>query len=77
MAAGLPSVVTNVSGSQDMVRDGWNGFVVEPRDTVEMASRLSQLVEDEDLQRRMGCVAQGESGRYGWDRISREYLRHM
>jgi glycosyltransferase involved in cell wall biosynthesis len=77
MAAGLAEVVTNVSGSQDMVQDGVNGFVIEPGDVTAMASRLVQLVEDRRLRKQMGQASLVASPRYGWDRISREYLAHM
>lgn len=77
MAAGLPEVVTDVSGSQDMVHDGVNGFVVEPGSVEAMAAALERLILDEALRRRMGQAGLAESTRYGWDRISREYLEHM
>jgi glycosyltransferase involved in cell wall biosynthesis len=77
MGAGLPQVVTNISGSQDMIRDGYNGFVVEPGDPDVLADALGRLAGDEDLRRRIGRQGQEESRDYSWDRISRKYLEHM
>jgi len=76
MGAGLPAVVTNISGSQDMVQTGENGFVLEPGDAEGMAEALLQLVQDEPLRERMRQTALEKSKLYSWDRISRLYLEH-
>ena len=74
MAAGLPLVVTDVGGSQDMVCNGHNGFVVAPGNPREMADFLGQLVRDRAKRIRMAEASRAESARYGWDRISGLYL---
>jgi glycosyltransferase involved in cell wall biosynthesis len=76
MAAGLPLVVTNVSGSQDLVQTGENGMLVEPGDVGEMASALLQLAGDQPLRQRWGGINLAGSDNYSWDRISRMYLEH-
>jgi len=40
MAAGLPPVVTNVGGNPDIVKNGENGLVVEPKDTPALADAI-------------------------------------
>lgn len=54
MAAAKPAVVTNVGGNPELVRDGFNGFLVEKADAAGLEGALSKLVEDADLRRRMG-----------------------
>ena len=76
MVAGLPLVVTNVSGSQDIVQSGENGMVVEPGDVGEMAKGLRQLASDRELRQQMGALNLARSDNYSWDRISRMYLEH-
>ena len=76
MVAGLPLVVTNVSGSQDIVQSGENGMVVEPGETDEMAKAILQLVMDKRMRQRMGAVNLSRAENYSWDRISRLYLLH-
>jgi glycosyltransferase involved in cell wall biosynthesis len=42
---GLPIITTNVSGIEDLVTDGENGFVVETGDTEAFARKLSLLLD--------------------------------
>lgn len=76
MAAGLPEVVTNVSGSQDVIKSGTNGFVAKPNQPDEMADALYKLATDESLRKRMADANRERSKFYGWDHISRMYLEH-
>jgi len=54
LAGGRPVVATEVGGVPDVVRDGVDGFLVEPGDVDAMADRLVRLAADADLRRRMG-----------------------
>jgi glycosyltransferase involved in cell wall biosynthesis len=54
LGAGRPVVATRVGGVPDVVRDGVDGFLVEPGATDELADRLAQLALDPALRERMG-----------------------
>jgi glycosyltransferase involved in cell wall biosynthesis len=54
LAAGRPVVATRVGGVPDVVRDGEDGFLVEPGATGELADRLARLARDPELRQRMG-----------------------
>jgi glycosyltransferase involved in cell wall biosynthesis len=56
MAAELPVVASRVGGVPELVVDGENGFLVPPGDPKELAAALKQLVDDDDLRRRLGAV---------------------
>lgn len=77
MAAAQPTVVTNVSGSQDLITTGHNGIVVEPGQPNEMADALYQLVRDESLRKRFGKANLEKSKEYDWSIISQKYLEHV
>lgn len=53
-AAGRAIVTTDMPGCRDVVRDGENGFLVQPRDAEALRVALSRLIEDKELRRRMG-----------------------
>ena len=54
MACGLPCIATRTSGSEDIIADGINGFLVEPEQPADLAHVLRRLMEDADLARRLG-----------------------
>jgi len=74
MAAHLPAVVTNVSGSQDLILDGETGHIVEAEDVPAMADALGCLVDSETRRRRFSEATRERVQDYSWDRISRLYL---
>jgi glycosyltransferase involved in cell wall biosynthesis len=54
-AMGLPLVSTDMPGCRDVIRDGWNGVLVPPRDVAALTRALLRLVEAEpDVLRQMG-----------------------
>ena len=54
LAGGRPVVATRVGGVPDVVRDGVDGFLVDPADVDAMAERLARLAADAPLRHRMG-----------------------
>ncbi|MEM7469401.1 MAG: glycosyltransferase [Pseudomonadota bacterium] len=64
MAAGLPSVVTNVGGNGEAIVDQQTGFVVAPRSPHELAEKLALLVRDEALRQRLGQAAHDRARRH-------------
>src|SRR5207237_184489 len=59
LAARTPVVATRVGGVPDVVREGEDGFLVEPGATDELADRLARLATDPGLRERMGKAARG------------------
>src|SRR5438067_10927258 len=54
-SAGKPVVATTVGGLPEMVEDGRTGFLVPPRDSVQLAEAVTKLLLDESLGRQMGA----------------------
>ena len=52
--AGLPIVASRMPGCRDVVEDGWNGYLVGPRDVNALASRIIDLLSDRARARAMG-----------------------
>lgn len=53
-ASGLPVVATNVGAVSEFVRNDENGFLVEPEDTMLMATCLKTLIENPIMRYEMG-----------------------
>lgn len=55
MASGLPVVSSIDAGaSYDLVRQGYNGWIVDPRNTADFAGAVDKLVTDRELRSQMG-----------------------
>jgi len=57
LASGCPVAATDVGDISSIVREGVNGFLVEPSRPEDLADRIGRLLADRDLARRMGEAA--------------------
>ena len=56
MACGLPVIVSSIAGcSADLVDDGWNGFVVPPRDAEKLSVAMDSVVRQPELKQQMSA----------------------
>jgi glycosyltransferase involved in cell wall biosynthesis len=69
LSSGLPAVVANATGSNALVQDSVNGFLVEPRNQAAFLERVHQLVKDGELRRRMGTAARISAESYDWSAV--------
>jgi glycosyltransferase involved in cell wall biosynthesis len=54
MLAGKPVVATNVGGNPELVREGFNGLLVEPKNAQQLEKALLSFLQDENKRRTMG-----------------------
>ena len=57
MATGRPVIATDAPGCRDAVRDGINGYLVQPRDVAGLAGAMLRLAADRALCERMGAAS--------------------
>jgi glycosyltransferase involved in cell wall biosynthesis len=54
MACGLPIIVSSVAGcAADLVENGWNGYIVPPRDSDKLREAIDCVVRQPERQRQM------------------------
>ena len=58
MAAGLPIVATTTTGSQEVIEDGANGFLVPIGDSEALAKKILFLLNNPDKAKQIGQVGQ-------------------
>lgn len=76
MASGLPCVVADAPGSKSLVESGVNGYLSPPRDTVEFAKCVQNLVDDKKLLFKMGEAARQKALTYSWDTVNSTLLEN-
>lgn len=73
LACGLPLLVTNVPGNEDVVRDTGAGVIVRTKDPEDMALGLYRLAADKQARDTLRAVALRCSAEYDWGVIARRY----
>lgn len=74
MSCELPVIATNVPGSSEIVKDGSTGFLVPPKSPKLLAKRMLQLLEEKELNSKMGKKARKiVVKKYNWGKITNEY----
>jgi len=72
MACGLPLVGTRVGGIPDLIDEGKNGYLVEPRQPRDLAARMLALKQSVEDTRAMGAVSRRKvEEHFSWDSIAR------
>ena len=75
MASGTPVVASRIGGVAEIVRDGETGFLVPPGDISALHDRLTMVLGDPALARRLGANARDEVlERFTWARVAERCL---
>jgi phosphatidylinositol alpha-mannosyltransferase len=74
MAAGKPIVASRIPGYAEVLADGVEGLLVEPKDHGELATALVRLLSDAPMRRRLGRAGQRKARGFRWDRIAAQVL---
>jgi glycosyltransferase involved in cell wall biosynthesis/ribosomal protein S18 acetylase RimI-like enzyme len=75
-ASGVPSVLTDIRGCREVVRDGVEGLLVAPHDVEGLSAAIARLATDPDLRERMGKAARARAeGRFDERRVTDMIVR--
>lgn len=76
MSCGLPVVATDISGNNEVISSGVNGFLVPPKAPEEMAKIILQLLDDTKLREKIGRASRKTiEEHYTWDKIADNILK--
>lgn len=78
MHFGLPCVGTRVWAVPEIIADGESGFLVPPDDPDTLAERLTRLLSDRPLARRMGAAGRARArSRFTWSAVVDRMLEQL
>jgi glycosyltransferase involved in cell wall biosynthesis len=75
MSSGKPIVATNVGGIPELIKNGWTGILVPPRNPRALADAISYLLLNPDEATKMGERARAVARNYSWDNVVDKILR--
>lgn len=67
MATGMPVIASTHSAGPDIIREGRDGFVLEPDDVEGLADRLERLASDRQRAAEMGVEAAERARAFSWE----------
>lgn len=74
MACGLPIITTNIPSHQDLIKDYWNGLLVEKGSPEEIVKKIKILSNDQILKDKLGKNARITiEKKFTWDIISEKF----
>jgi glycosyltransferase involved in cell wall biosynthesis len=77
MESGRCVISTRCCGQKDIIRDGENGFLVEPGDAGTLAARIITALGDAQLRRSVGARAKADMKNRTWERVSDEVTERL
>ena len=73
MAMGVPCVATDVPGTNEILQDGCQGFLVRPEAPQAIADAILKVLSDDGRRRAMSNAARTRAEQFSWDRVASEY----
>ncbi len=75
MACGTPVIASQVGGLAFLVQDGVTGYTVPADDPDALCEKLTLILVNESLRRRLGDAAAEYAQNYDWEKIAQQILR--
>jgi len=75
MASGLPIIATKVGGVPDIMKDGENGFLVDPKSPAQIAEKILYLLADDNARKLISLNNFKKSKDYSWDIVMENLIK--
>ena len=75
MSCALPVISSKYCIAPDIINDGSEGYIVDPRDVNEISKKIKFLYENEDIRKLMGQNGRKKIEEIGsWDNVSKRII---
>ena len=74
LAAGLPLLATDTGGTQELIEDGVNGFIIKMKNAADIAEKLEILIKNEELRKKMGQASRNKAEGMSWQHVAESYI---
>jgi glycosyltransferase involved in cell wall biosynthesis len=73
MAAGCPIITTRTAGIPEIVKDGRNGLLVEPKSSSQLAAAALKLLGGKAFRKRISAANAKDAKEYDWKDVAKRY----
>lgn len=78
LSTGRPVITCNTSGCKETVIDGYNGFLVEPRNVEKLAVKMEEMIMNYELTEQMGNNSRKlAEDRFDVEKINRTLIKYI
>jgi glycosyltransferase involved in cell wall biosynthesis len=77
LMVGIPVIASRVGDLSDIVQDGINGYLVQPRNVEEFAERIVQVLSDDGLLRRYSIAASKSSEAFKFETACSNWTKEL
>lgn len=75
MAAGLPTIGTNINGIPYLIDNHYTGILIEPGDLAAMKRAILTLINNPEMRKQYGAAARKKVlAEFNWNTISQQYM---
>lgn len=74
MASGMPIIMTLTGGADELINDGVNGFIVNFKDSDDIAEKLEKLINNPELTKSMGIESRKIAEKMSWKNVAEKYF---
>jgi glycosyltransferase involved in cell wall biosynthesis len=74
LSSGLPLLATDTGGTQELIENGVNGFVLKMKSAQDIAEKLEILIKNEELRKSMGVASRIKAEGMSWEKIAEKYI---
>jgi glycosyltransferase involved in cell wall biosynthesis len=75
MQVGLPVVATNNGGQVDFIKEGENGFLVEPKNSKLIAQKIEEIIKNDNLKNKISQKNRKDIDKFEIKKIGGDYLK--
>lgn len=75
MAVGTPVIATKVAGVPEMITDGLNGLLVQPRDLEGLREAILKLAKDGRMRERFATASMERADYFNLSRLSEDHMK--
>ncbi len=74
LASGLPIIATDTGGTQELVEDKKNGYIIKMKNSQDIVQKIERLINSSKLREKMGQISRQKALNMSWSKIARQYI---
>lgn len=76
-ACGIPCIVSENTGAKDMIREGWNGFIIPTGNVKALINKIEYFHNNPSEVKRMGKNARMAAEKFSWNAYEQRYAKFV